>query len=384
MLNVSFLEVCSPYVLVFLLLIGLAYRESMVINNIALVQKNKRCAFALLVVFMGLRAYVSTDFINYYPYFMMIDDWKSLPEIILIKGWEPGFIIYTYVCKMIIPSYFAWNFISTCIDLFILNEVLKRYTIRPVLVLVFFFAIGGLALEFNVLRNAKAVFVFLLSLKYIQEKNLIKYSICIAIAGTFHTSAFIYLPLYFVLNKRWPKWLIASLAIGGLVVYFGHISFIGNLLSRLGESNFQRMDYLMEHYSENGERYTSIVGNIIRVFEMCLLILTYDKLFAKNKRNLIFANMFILVYISFFYLAENATFVQRFQYMFIPSYWFVYPKFLSYFSQHKNNLIIVLLFLITFSKIILIGNNKREYYENCLLPHSSYNERCAFTIRVKE
>lgn len=87
---------------------------------------------------MGLRAYVSTDFISYYPYFMMIDDWKSLPEIILIKGWEPGFIIYTYVCKMIIPSYFAWNFISTCIDLFILNEVLKRYTIRPVLVLVFF------------------------------------------------------------------------------------------------------------------------------------------------------------------------------------------------------------------------------------------------------
>lgn len=41
MLNVSFWEVCSPYILVFLLLIGLAYRESMVINNIALVQKIK-------------------------------------------------------------------------------------------------------------------------------------------------------------------------------------------------------------------------------------------------------------------------------------------------------------------------------------------------------
>ena len=134
-------------------------------------QQLLKCAYLIFLLFFGFRGYVYTDFVNYKPFFDLLDGFKSIPEVLIIKGWEPGFVAYSALCKAIFPNYFVWNIISTAIDLFLLYKILERYSNNHLLSLLTFFVIGATALEFNVLRNAKAIFIFLYALPMHQEKE---------------------------------------------------------------------------------------------------------------------------------------------------------------------------------------------------------------------
>lgn len=61
-----------------------------------------------------------------------------------------------------------------------------------------FFTLGFFNMSMNLMRQSIAIAIFLYALKYINQKNLGKYFLWIAIATMFHKTAFIYFPLYFL------------------------------------------------------------------------------------------------------------------------------------------------------------------------------------------
>lgn len=333
-------------------------------------------AYFILLFFFGLRGFVMTDFEFYYPYFDMIDGIESVPSVILVKGWEPGFVYYTYLCKLIIPNYFAWNFMSTLIDLVILSVFIRRYSNNHILFLVVFFVTGALNLEMNYLRNAKAIFIFLLAIKYIHEKKLIKYVLMILLAMSFHMSAIFYLPLYFVLDKQWPKFVLWSIFIVGCVILFCNIDLVSVALKYIplnsGNEN-------LEHYADlyfGGDRpaYRLSIGSLERICIYIILI----KLYYKGKDDFkcrIFFNMYFLIFIIFFYFSANYIIVQRFYLLFIPALWFIYPLFFQILNNRKNYILKYILILLFLFKLSMVGKDPQLRYENLLTGVSSFDDR---------
>lgn len=335
-------------------------------------------AYIVLLLFFGFRGYVYTDFINYKPFFDKLDVY-NLQDVMSTYGWEHGFIIYAALCKMIIPDYFAWNVISSAIDFFLLYKVFERYSNNHILSLMTFFVIGSTALEFNVLRNAKAIFLFLYALKYIEERNKWKYFSIISIACFFHTSSIIYFPLYFILHKKWSKWVLWCIYIGGALIMFLHIGIVSDIVSRISFAEDSRIEHLVGYLDESTS-YFSLYGNIERFVTMFIVIMLYNKL-AKHSNNYMFVNMYILLYASFTVCSESNVMVQRFQYMFIASFWILYPLLLEYAKLHKNQIVYLCITALLFMKLSVIAGDPNLKYENVLTGVSNYTERVIYTER---
>lgn len=371
-----------PYYIVFIVLLMIyskykiiISRQKYVCSNILLLNKRylyeqKRrqllnYAYFVLLIFFGLRGYVYTDFVNYKPFFDMLDGFNNLPEILLLKGWEPGFIVYAAICKSLVPNYFVWNIISTVIDLFLLYKILERYSNNHLLSLMIFFVIGSTALEFNVLRNAKAIFLFLYALRYIEERKIWKYCAIIGIACLFHISSLLFFPLYLVLHKRWPRWLLWSIYIGGAMIMFFHIGIVSDIISLIPFAEGSRTEYLAGSLERAGA-YSSFFGNIERIITMLMVIILYHKLSDTSVGNYMFINMYVLLYGTFTICSESVVMVQRFQYMFIASFWILYPLLIEYAKKNKNQLIYLFIVALLSMKLILMAADPNLKYENVI------------------
>lgn len=384
-----------PYYFVFILLFIIYQKYNVILSrlkkyksyskgDIVVRNKVKRCekkrkhllygAYALLLLFFGLRGYVYTDFANYKPFFDLIDGFSSLAEVILFKGWEPGFVVYAAICKMLIPNYFAWNFISTVIDLFLLYKILERYSTNHLLSLMVFFVIGSTALEFNVLRNAKAIFIFLYALRYIEGRQIWHYFAAIFIACLFHMSSVLFFPLYFILDKKWSKWVLITLCVVGAMIMILQFGFISNIVSRIPFADESRLQHLASHLDAVSS-YHSIFGNVERIITMLIVIFFYDKLAKMDKGKYLFINMYVLLYVSFSFCSESAVMVQRFQYMFIASFWILYPILIQYSKKIKNIWVYAFVVAMLFMKLVIIAGDPNLEYENVITGVSDFDSK---------
>jgi len=373
-----------PYFFVFFVLLFLYHKD----NNYKRIHGRSnviiiRWSYFILLVFIGLRGFVMTDFISYYPFFELIQDFQSLPLVILAKGWEPGFVYYTYFCKLLSSNYFVWIFLSTAIDLWLLYIAIKRYSVNHILSLILFFTAGGLPIEMNILRNAKAILLFLIAIKYLHERKLIKYVGLVSFAMAFHMSAVVYLPLYFVLNRRWPKWFLLIIFICGNIILFTHISILSDVLSQftIADDDESKFGYWANHHIEGRDSYGLSFGTLERIFTYFVLLYFYDESSKENSYMRIFFNMYIFIFIAYFYFSESTIVLQRIQYLFIPCFWFFYPYLIGKFVKEKRYILKTAFWIIIYMKLFMIGTVANNKYENLLFGISKYEDRVGFTER---
>lgn len=193
--------ICIPYLILVIILFCLYTLEKNPIYE-GLKKRIIILAYFILLIFIGLRGHIMSDFITYYPFY------ENLPNIVNIEKFdftkypfEPGFVMYSSLVKTLFDNYFIWIFVNTLIDSLVFAYVFRRYCKSMILPLIFFVVFNGIIFEFNLYRNVKAIDCFLLSIQYVLNKKLYKY-ICLNLIGfLFHTSALIYLPLYFIINN---------------------------------------------------------------------------------------------------------------------------------------------------------------------------------------
>ena len=103
----------------------------------------QRIALVILLVFIGLRGFIYSDWYSYYPEFNYMPSlWhNNLAEIIKYISnmqYEPLFSAYSILVKSIYPSYFFWVFVNTLIDLLVLSKFFKKHTNNYILACLFF------------------------------------------------------------------------------------------------------------------------------------------------------------------------------------------------------------------------------------------------------
>jgi hypothetical protein len=243
----------------------------------------------------------------------------------------------------------------------------------------FFFIFYGVEIEANLLRNSKSIMLFLISIKYIGRKNIIQYMGLNIIGALFHTSSLIYLPLYFVLNKCWPRIVILFVYFVGNIIFLLSFDWILGLLSTISKFNGLRILALLRIYTnpEKLGQYGFSIGYFERQLTFFLIFLLYNKLIKENRMNIIFVNIMYVYLFLYLYCYEVFNIVKRIPLLFICSYWILYPQIYKILSKERKTVFLISI-LIYGSLRIMQGYTLVHSYENVLLNHSSFNERQMF------
>lgn len=207
--------------------------------------------FALVV---GMRYNVGVDYLTYLEEYLNLQNDRNT----IRDSFEPGFLFITKLFAKLgihYTFYFAlWGIMQLG---FILYAVKNHKYLIPYICL--YIMLGPFFLTWmNGIRQTVICCFFVYISKFIYERKLIKYVICILLASLIHKSAMILLPLY-LLGRISPKWdnkkinfllLFICIIVGLTPTWFSFTSSIANILSFLDYDAYSdNISYWTEEFS---------------------------------------------------------------------------------------------------------------------------------------
>lgn len=337
----------------FLLFLVLLHREVKQKSLVSLI------IFISLITFNGLRFFVGNDYGGYVNYFDNIKLGYS-PLV------EPGFYFINRIFLNFNEGYVFVILIYSVISYFLIFKIIKKYDLGISSVL--FITLSDFQFLLNdQIRQGLAILIFFYSIKYIKEKNVVKYILLLSFGSIFvHFSLIFTIPLYFLSSIKIHKYLAVIILI--LVYLFYRFGFFQSLISYLefipiyGEHYASRSKFLKEE--ELGTGLGVLFSLVISVF----LILKSDLI-----KNELILNLYILGSIFYFLTLDFHLFNRI-------TYYIFYLKFILYSIYVKNEKSIffrfgfILVLFVYFQSTLIKGGGK----------HGGLPYRTIFNLEQKE
>lgn len=196
-------------------------------------------------------------------------------------------------------------------------------------------------------RQGLACIIFLYAIKYIEHKNLKKYLCCISIAFFIHISAIFLIPIYWVVQIRYPKFLLGILLIVFIIGYYLQIwrSFFFSVYSMIP---YYGDIYALTHYTDSTGQFNSGLGFLWNSFLIFFVVW--------KCRNAVFLNLIVLGGIIYFFAGGNLN-ITRVAYYFLQVECIAIPFI---FKEMKGMLffkyLMIVLMLVYYQSIIRKNN----------------------------
>lgn len=312
-----------------------------------------RNSFILIWVFLtliaGLRYNVGTDYITYDAIFSDVLDVNVTDTYLWI---EPGYLALINFVDIINGTNQLVLFIIASLSMYYYYNAFKYFNnskLYLILSLLFFIAILYFPI-INISRQMLAVSIFFFAIKYIIQKQFIKYLLFILLAAMFHKTAIILIPMYWLLNIKYSKFgLIIFFIISILILILNPIQLLINII----------ISNELPYY--NYFEYKTIVNNELLLNFLTMLKLSIFipllSLIDRNqpKYNLIFNG--ILFFIILKMLILNIEILNRLLFYFKPILIvFIIVSILN-LSKKVNSLKHILIFSLLIASLIYFTND---------------------------
>ncbi|MGE7780179.1 EpsG family protein [Peribacillus sp. NPDC097264] len=219
-----------------------------------------------LVFISGLRTNIGDTF-NYKNIYRENDfTWEYITS-----QKDMGFGILQMILKYFSEDPQIMIFTTALITNVLIILVLYKYS-RLFELSTFVYITGGLHLvSMNGIRQVLAAAIFFTATKYLINGNFIKYAVIVLIASTFHQSALILLPIYFLVRtKAWTKSTLAWLTFSVIIV-LGFGRFTSLLFTALEDTQYS-------DYSSFNEGGASVIRVAVSAAPLLIAYLGKDKL----------------------------------------------------------------------------------------------------------
>ncbi len=332
----------------------------------------------LLIGFLGLRGFIGWDWWAYYP------SYNNLPGGFT---YEIGYEIWSNIFYKMGLSYHHFTFINTVADILILAYVLKKYSKYPIFSMFLFLAVQGLSFEVDLLRNAKAVLLFIISIQFIKERKLIPFLILNILGMTFHMSSVIYLPMYFILNRNYSRKIILPLIILGNIYYLFDTKLFIHILEYMSSVLPVAVGGKITSYlSIIPQNYKLPIGTLyferLVTFIMVFFFLHKEKgsREKENQYSLIMENSFYIFYLIFLFTSEFFIASTRIGILFIYTNWFLWGDIIENLRDTKIKAVVFIIAVLIggnriYNHFDFNGNKILYRYENIITDHKSYEEK---------
>ena len=201
-------------------------------------------------------------------------------------GTEFGYGTFCALLTYVTSNRYIFIFIATMVIYILLIQSLRQYVDNAPFAVVMFMGLWFF-FTFTYLRQVMACSICWLSVRYILDRKLVPFLIVWFIGYSFHNSAIMFLPAYFIPIRRFPiKWVIWVM-VGALLV--GLTPFPQVLFDTYGDVNEQRIN--VEDYARDaGFRWAYLIEAVFFLF----VILTNYKQIALQKKNIVMLNMALI------------------------------------------------------------------------------------------
>jgi len=364
-----------PYI-IFIVVLGILALINGTAEDTSVKRKTSVAAFLIVLFFLGFRGFLSTDWVSYYPFFDKCD-LNYIKDYTVTSGkYEPGFSLFALLCKSLFNDYHFFVFVHTLVNLLLLLNFLRKRTLNIPLGLVLFMVFEGLILSINLMRNSTAILIFCNALTYIEQRRPLPYFALCLLAMTFHLTAVIYLPMYFILRIRINKYIYLAVFLIFNAIFILDIPIVMRLLSSLGLVN-EMTTGKVEAYTELFDESTKLsIGYLERLFTGIIVFCYFDKLRELRKENVIFINSLLMVFVFALGFSEFLIMSRRLANLFIYSYWILWIDLIRcFFYEGNRKLYIAFVSLYCVLRIIGTSNNILMDYDNVLFGAKSYQER---------
>jgi len=313
-----------------------------------------RATCALFVLIIGLRFEVGMDWNNYIEMYMATLDVAFSDAIVTT---DPGYALLNWQSSMLGLGVYAVNFVCAAVVMTGLYYFCRRQP-QPWLALAIAVPYMLIVAGMGYTRQSAAMGFELLALVALSDGRLRRFFILIALAGLFHKSAVLLLPLGILSSSHKKIWVILSMV--GMSVLLG-----GALL-------FEYYDTLVTTYVDSNMESE---GGPIRVAMNAvpaLLFLLFSKRFAPdaNERKLwIWMAVFSLVCVPFVGLASTA--VDRVALYFMPIQLFVYSRIGCLFRHSTYKALAILTVVAGYGLVEWVLLNKATFVSFGWVPYQN-------------
>ena len=210
---------------------------------------------------------------------------------------EYGYQIYNVLIGAITDNRYIFIFITTCIIYVLLYKSIKDYCINYPFAVILFLGLWFF-FSFTYLRQVMGATIAWLSVRYIIKRDLKRFLIVWAIAWSFHNSALVLLPMYFIPVKKYDRQKVIIVMI--LAFVLGMSGGPSALFSAYGEVDSERAGSVG---NETGFRIAYFVE---AVFFLFIILKRYNEIPLKNA-NVVLMNMALVfcLILLFFIKSEN-------------------------------------------------------------------------------
>lgn len=205
----------------------------------------------------------------------------DLPLGSLIKkyDWEMGYTIFNKMFAAIIPWPQMILYLEAAFCFICVAVIIYKYSDDLLLAVLIYITLGTMTFQLTGFRQSFAMSICLLSVLCIEKRRFICFVILIALAATFHRTAIVFLPFYFVAKLKPNIRNVILMTIGFIVISFF-----------LEEITHMANEILDREYSGY---WNSVFAGIVPIlFYLCgiVLALIYDR----QRENHFFLNMLII------------------------------------------------------------------------------------------
>ena len=232
------------------------------------------CALLILAVIplvftAGFRYYIGTDFGAYYKANEVFGDevWERLKTLT-----EPGIPLIIKIVNIFTKDNGAYIFAFAFFTIVPTAYVFLRRSNDYTKVLLLYVFCGCWHGSFNGVRQYLAATVIIFGHRYILDKKLLKYALCVFVAFLFHRSAIIMIVPYFVMRGKINVRNILLLALGTLIVSANYET----IFSIIGDAKGHDISISI---------YSNTAVNVLRVLANCAPAILAVIMYIKKKPN---------------------------------------------------------------------------------------------------
>ncbi len=374
-----------PYLFIFVLTFMLIFKPQD--TNGFLCETNKAWYISIvLLLFLGLRGFVSTDWTNYYPFYQALPTIESGLYLFNFHAyystWEKGFLVFSSILKSLGCDYFSWCFIFVLIDLVVYNHFFNKFVKQNrILCFVLFILFQGFLIEINLMRNSKSYVLFLLSVPYLfkPKKSLIKYFLINFMGCLFHSSSAMYFIVGLLLPLKFKRKILITVFIIANAMFVANVDLLQIIAQKLAQTVLPaRFGTLAEHYLfSKGSHSVFGIGFLERTFSFIFVMHYEDTITKKDDRMTFFCNSMYIYCLFSLIFANSRGLSQRLPTLFSYSYWIVYPNIYNCIKRNYKPYFLAILFLYGLLKTKSYFSHPLFYYDNLIFGIRSFDESYA-------
>lgn len=282
-------------------------------------------AFISMLIVSGYRYYVGTDYATYKHLFS-----DTYPKMNELPSDEVGYYILNKLVYKINTDYQSIFIVTSLIILLLIFITIYRECNKYELGIYLFITLGHFYTSFNVIRQYIAIAITFYAVKYIFERKFYKYLIAVLLASSFHITAIIMIPFYFIVQiKMDTKKFICGIIIGivGLNAFEKMLSILIDLFPKY------------EHYNDSVFfTYGSTTGLIIYGVIFIVMYIYRNKLIKADIKNSVYIN-FIFISLLVSILTTKGVLFERIAGFFNIYAVILIPNLIDIFNKKERRLL---------------------------------------------